>query len=256
MTIQNTYIGASLANIYQEPSFRSSVVSQGRMWEAVQVVAQEADFVRCTQADGYSGWLAKNQLTRLDQPSAYFWEDIFNPFLPVRLAGEETRLFIPGPLRLPFLSPANDEFRRFLLPGNEIGIVAKNDIPGRPADITAYARLFLGVPYIWGGRSYFGLDCSGLTQLVFEAAGIQLRRDAWMQFEDARECGRTARTAQPGDLAFFKEGQGRISHVGYCLGQGRIIHARGFVRINSIINGQVDSDEKLINTFVAIRSYL
>lgn len=255
MNNTNTFIGAALANIYQEPAFRSAVVSQGRMWEPVQVISAEADFVRVTLPDGYSGWLAKNQLYRLDQPADYFWEEVFNPLIPALHAVENVPMFIPGPLRLPFLSPEADGWRRFLLPGGAAGMIENSQLLGRPADWIGYARLFLGVPYIWGGRSYFGLDCSGLTQLVLQTAGIIMRRDAWMQFEDAGECGRTARTAKPGDLAFFDEGQGRISHVGLCLGQGRLLHARGFVRINSMVSGEADSDEKLINTFAGIRSF-
>jgi cell wall-associated NlpC family hydrolase len=93
--------------------------------------------------------------------------------------------------------------------------------------------MYLHCPYLWGGRSPFGVDCSGYTQMVFKLAGKRLRRDTHMQAEQ----GMTVYLldeAQPGDLAFFDDDNGNIIHTGILLSKNKIIHASGRVRIDLI----------------------
>lgn len=93
------------------------------------------------------------------------------------------------------------------------------------------ALLFLNAPYLWGGKSPFGLDCSGFTQLVCKLNGYKLPRDAWQQALLGNPRG-FADEAEPGDLAFFDNEEGRIVHVGILLNKEEIIHASGSVRID------------------------
>jgi hypothetical protein len=95
------------------------------------------------------------------------------------------------------------------------------------------AMFYLDSPYLWGGRSIFGIDCSGFTQMVFKQFGIRLKRDAWQQAEQGTTLG-FLQESRAGDLAFFDNEDGRITHVGIMLNNQQIIHASGRVRIDSI----------------------
>ena len=92
---------------------------------------------------------------------------------------------------------------------------------------------YLNAPYLWGGRSPFGIDCSGFTQLVFKFAGIKLQRDAYQQGGQGSIIN-FIEEVQPGDLAFFSNDEGAIIHVGIMLKDNRIIHSSGKVRIDKI----------------------
>ncbi len=108
--------------------------------------------------------------------------------------------------------------------------------PAHPAsgdNLIATAQVYLNAPYLWGGRSMAGIDCSGLTQNVFKQNGIALHRDASMQATQG-ETIHLIWEAQPGDLAFFDNAEGQITHVGMIASEGTIIHASGFVRLDDI----------------------
>ena len=95
------------------------------------------------------------------------------------------------------------------------------------------AMMYVNAPYLWGGRSPFGIDCSGFTQLVYKIGGKKLPRDAYQQ----AEIGQTlsfVEEAENGDLAFFDNEEGSIIHVGILLGENEIIHSSGKVRIDKI----------------------
>ena len=109
------------------------------------------------------------------------------------------------------------------------------------------AMIFLNAPYLWGGRTPFGIDCSGFTQIIYRLQGINIPRDAYKQ----AEIGTTLsfiNESEEGDLAFFDNAEGKIIHVGIIMKKNYIIHASGKVRIDKIDQEGIFNIEKKKHT--------
>ena len=107
------------------------------------------------------------------------------------------------------------------------------------------AMKYRNAPYQWGGKSPFGIDCSGLTQQVFRICGYRLLRDAWQQYQQGESVS-SLDSALPGDLLFFNQDGGRIGHVGILLEDGNLIHASGRVRLDRVdAAGQIHTQSGL-----------
>jgi cell wall-associated NlpC family hydrolase len=104
---------------------------------------------------------------------------------------------------------------------------------------------YFNTPYHWGGRSPFGIDCSGFTQMVYKICGYKLFRDSWQQGSQGKYF-KSVTEGKPGDLVFFKNEEEQINHVGILLEGDRVIHASGRVRVDhvddqGILNGDTKS---------------
>ena len=118
------------------------------------------------------------------------------------------------------------------------------------------ALRYLNAPYVWGGKSPVGIDCSGFVQMVFKICGYPLLRDSSQQALQGRAVEADER--RPGDLVFFRNAKGKLNHVGIALDQGRIIHASGKVRIDTLTtSGIVDAEtSQLTHSFSHVRRVL
>lgn len=114
----------------------------------------------------------------------------------------------------------------------------------------------IGAPYLWGGKTGQGFDCSGYVQFIHKMFEINLPWDAWMQFEDSSVVSKNYELGKPGDLMFFSEDGHKISHVGFCYKPGFVLHCQGIVKINSLIERDTLFNEKLLKDFIEISTFL
>lgn len=235
MNISYAACQVSLAPLRAHPSHKSEMVSQLLFGETVEITGSKDNWkqVVCTW-DGFSGWIEEKQIKRLT-PSEY---DDYREHASVNLSLVEGLMaadhFIP--LTLGATLPRYDGLRcqlgdqSFQFSGP---VITPGQAPKTGEWIVKIARRYLHAPYLWGGRSPFGIDAAALTQMVFKIAGIRLLRDAGQQVTQGRPVD-FMEQCQLGDLAFFDNGKGDIGHVGIILSDCYLIHASGKVRIDKL----------------------
>ncbi len=213
------------------PTHKSEMLSQVLFGEKYRIIDEAGHWIKVeTLFDNYSGWIDINHLQHT--------EDTVNPDGHV--------------LNRSLLCYKNDKTKLVLEAGCEVynpdfenkTFSAGNDIYTTNTDfskgyttttdsVAETAMKFINCPYIWGGRIPSGIDCSGLTQLAYKLHGIKIPRDSWKQTEAGESIGFLEESA-PGDLVFFDDDRGRITHVGMIIARGLMIHASGRVRIDTI----------------------
>ena len=220
-----------------EPSHRAEMVNQALFGEAFEILDRKKEWTLVRLGhDGYTGWMLDRQIQAItleefrqlvDQPQALVSDavDLIEHDSP-----SMTRTIVAGS-PLPFY----DADQHVLKVGTEAFL-----FQGRTAqrlrtreELLLNAYLYANAPYLWGGRSAFGIDCSGLTQMAYRLTGISLLRDASQQATQGRTLDFLSE-AQAGDLVFFDNEEGNIVHVGIYVRENRILHASGSVRMDGL----------------------
>ena len=205
-------------------------MSQLLFAEAAEVLETSKDFTRIKSLyDGYEGWVQSSQLTAVDEafanttPLGY----TYKRNTPIIFNGSQMFLSVGTPIL------SHKIFGQYDVAYAEEYVLEHKKFEFDSYIIKTVALLFENVPYLWGGKSSFGIDCSGLAQQVFKIFDKKLLRDAYLQATQG-ETIPTLEDVATGDLAFFDNEEGRITHVGILLKHDEIIHASGKVRIDTI----------------------
>ncbi len=212
------------------PSHRSEMVSQLLFGERFQIIDSAASWLKIeTLFDLYTGWI--DSLHRGYEA----WDEVSTGIITgnhlVCLKEDNTLLTLSPGSEIFGLS---DGFSGFAIGDKKYTVRDPQASLLTPhSSLTETALQFLNVPYLWGGRTSGGIDCSGLVQVVCKIHGIKIPRDAARQAELGTIVSFFTE-AQPGDLIFFSGETENISHTGIFLGQGKIIHASGSVRIDRV----------------------
>lgn len=238
------FITTNISDLWAEPKFNCERVSQLFFGDPIRIMSQRAGYFKAARVDNYTGWVderfcrmigareykemvnssssvvismraaLRNNTGRIEEPFFLFYGTRLRTR---KLSKGESRIIIPSGLGLTIKTSQLRSITRTM----------SKDLTGRK--IVTEARKFLGLPYLWGGISSVGVDCSGLVQTVFSVLGFNLPRDTKDQISCGMEVSRES--VKSGDLLFFKR------HVAIAIDNNRIIHSSvsgGGVRENSI----------------------
>ncbi len=217
----------SLVALRAEASDASEMVSQVLYGEHFKILEARKKWSRIRLAfDGYEGWMDNKQFRLIPAEDYTEFENLTlkcsSDLVDVVSTSENQLLSICMGSNV---SAAN--FLKHRFEGHKIsGEKPKNQL-------VETALLYLNSPYLWGGKTPFGIDCSGLTQMVYKRNGYHLKRDASQQATQG-EALSFIEESEPGDLAFFDNEEGLITHVGIIMADNYIIHAHGKVRIDRL----------------------
>jgi hypothetical protein len=221
------------APVRRKPWHQAEMTNQLLFGEAVKVIKQKGNlWVKIRSLlDGYEGWLTGTLLEEINEDDAKSnCEFVSSGFLNV-IHLDEMKIRIPMGSSLPGFTDGQGKINGsiFQLEGESR---KRNEQAPDATFIKQLTSQWLNAPYLWGGRTILGVDCSGFVQVNYKMIGIDLPRDAWQQAQEG-ETIRKLKDAVCGDLAFFDDKE-EIVHVGILLGDDRIIHASGKVRIDTI----------------------
>jgi hypothetical protein len=231
------YCNTSITAMRSDPSERAEMVSQLFFCEVFAILEDTVKwlFIR-NENDGYTGWIDRKHYTPLQ-------EEAYTVFRGYGIAFPNDRILQ--------LKHKDTEESLYVFHGNPLPINLQGDIeidgkkwipqgetffrPATPKNsrIVEFAKQYIHVPYIWGGKSWAGCDCSGFVQSIYNMNGITIKRDAAQQARDG-ETINLIDEAVPGDLAFFDNHENNIIHVGIIIENKQIIHCSGYVRIDTL----------------------
>lgn len=216
-----------IAPVRREPSDRSEQITQWLFEEPLELLEERDKWsLLRSMLDGYEGWVDNKQI----KPASHTFEGqvyyVTAPF--TQLASKSQACWVPHGTRLLLNAEGYTQSGLFADNGQCSPALSAN-----ANSLETHGKHYLGTSYLWGGRSIWGIDCSGLMQQLYRIHGIELPRDAYQQ-ASVGETVNLIGEAMPGDLAFFDNEEGRIIHVGMVLPEGKILHASGQVRIDQL----------------------
>lgn len=228
----------SIIPVRKEPSEKSEMVTQILFGEHFEMREQMVGWTNVKlDFDGYEGWVDSKMITPILERSYNKIKNsakaVTSDIITIVPINDEQNLMLVAGSTLPVWRPYLKQFSvirdTYLATGEVIYGHLKNP---RKTAITQALKYF-NAPYLWGGRTPFGIDCSGLSQIIYKMIGISLPRDASEQVKQGKALS-FVDEAQPGDLAFFDDEEGNIVHVGIIWKRNKIIHASGQVRIDNV----------------------
>lgn len=273
-------VNLSACNIRSNPKHSAELATQSTLGTILKVYKKEGGWYRVQTPDGYLGWLDSGGFTLMNEGAMQQWKNadkvVFLPNFGFVLAepkptADPVSDLVAGNI-LEFQAEEGN-FTKVGFPDGRTGYVANDQVERydrwlatrEPTleNILATAHEFMGRPYLWGGTSGKGVDCSGFTKSVFYLNGVQLPRDASQQVHTGIEVptDTTLTGLLPGDLLFFgrkgtEEQKERITHVAIYLGDGKIIHSAGTVKVESLKKGDPDFVTDRLKSFVRAKRVL
>ena len=231
-----------VANLYSKPSVDVDVISQAIYSTGVTVLEREPGWAKVRTPD-YTGWMHSSALVSREPYAqegrvaeveslfaALYRETDVTRHQPVIVVPFETRLeVVAGPVG------EEDRWLQVRLPDLRTAWVQSGDVTLSPKklsvpELVEYSKRFLGIPYVWGGTSTFGYDCSGFTQMLCRRRGYAIPRDSGPQSNWQGMQAVERPDLQPGDLLYFGDSAKKITHTGMYIGNGQFVNATAYQR--------------------------
>ncbi len=238
----------SVICVRSTPSDKAELITQLLFGQIYTVISYSDDrkwlYIRIEE-DGMEGWIDVKQVHFIEEA---FFE--YQKSVEHKISLDISSTLLIRKQSIPITMGSILPFTESGLFQDEVQVayngLSKPDSQRRDSEfLLEQATRLLGVPYMWGGKTPFGIDCSGFTQLIYRVAGYKLKRDSYQQAEQGKTI-ETLDDAHPGDLLFFAT-DGKVNHVGIFYGEGRVIHASGMVRLDEITSeGIIHTETKVL----------
>lgn len=274
----NTYgiVNVSVCNIRSKNGHSQELATQSLLGTPIKILKKIDNWFLVQTPDKYIAWLDEGGFVQVNEATSKEWisspkimyiKDFGFSYESTNLNGQKVSDLVAGNMLKSigiengFIKAAYPDGRVAFIPEDEVvnydtWLASRNP---NVTNILATAQEYLGRPYLWGGTSGKGMDCSGFTKTIFYLNGVQLARDASQQVHtgNAIETDETLKNIVPGDLLFFgrkatEDKKERITHVGIYMGKGEFIHSSGDagVKIESLVKGAPNFNQKRLDTFV------
>lgn len=228
------YCQLSFIPVRNEDSHRSEQVHQLIFGDIYKVLKTTEEWIKIeTCYENYTGWISRGQHLGIPEKEALNLSAtdsqlfVNTPLLSASYKGNKVSLGIGSTIAVSVLKLFSVEDQQSIKENTTTPIQDTNHI-------AETAKQFLGTSYLWGGKSTFGTDCSGFVQQVYKIHGIKLPRDAYQQEQLGTAV--SLKEGKLGDLAFFSNKAGKVTHVGMLLSNLEIIHASEYMRVDDIDN--------------------
>jgi hypothetical protein len=277
MVVKNPWglVTVSVCNMRATPSHAAEQVTQAIMGTPVKILDKRGGWLFIQTPDSYLGWTNDDAIAEYSDAEMAVWRGsdrvIYNENAGVITgdAGQIVSDIVMGSV----LMTTGEERGSYnvILPDGRKGRIARDDMADfaswaaeqqpQADKLIAFATSLLGSPYLWGGTSTKGIDCSGFVKITYFTAGMILARDASAQYLHGREIPieNTLDSLAPGDLLFFgrmRDGKKRIGHTGMYIGDTEVIHSSGMVKINSLDTARENYSDYLGSTILGAKRFI